>query len=198
MSVKKSVLEQKSDKQLEEYIKPESRFVPQAIKFAYEILKARGRDFSEEETEIITSLITKKEEKEKEKKPLVIHENHIQSSNLMYVSAVLGLINFFLSGEAAIKTNFKGALFGILFVVFLGALIRRGYNGVKYVLVVSLLLGSIVSLPYLIYDLKNFPLNGIIDLCNYIAQIAATILLFLIPKENENTVKEMQDSVSDI
>lgn len=131
MSVKKSVLEQKSDKQLEEYIKPESRFVPQAIKFAYEILKARGRDFSEEETEIITSLITKKEEKEKEKKPLVIHENHIQSSNLMYVSAVLGLINFFLSGEAAIKTNFKGALFGILFVVFLGALIRRGYNGVK-------------------------------------------------------------------
>lgn len=198
MSVKKSVLEQKSDKQLEEYIKPESRFVPQAIKFAYEILKARGRDFSEEETGIITSLITKKEEKEKEKKPLVIHENHIQSSNLMYLSAVLGLINFFLSGEAAIKNNFKGALFGILFVVFLGALIRRGYNGVKYVLVVSLLLGSIVSLPYLIYDLKNFPLNGIIDLCNYIAQIAATILLFLIPKENENTVKEVQDSVSDI
>lgn len=196
MSVKKSVLEQKSDKQLEEYIKPESRFVPQAIKFAYEILKARGRDFSEEETGIITSLITKKEEKEK--KPLVIHENHIQSSNLMYLSAVLGLINFFLSGEAAIKNNFKGALFGILFVVFLGALIRRGYNGVKYVLVVSLLLGSIVSLPYLIYDLKNFPLNGIIDLCNYIAQIAATILLFLIPKENENTVKEIQDSVSDI
>ena len=196
MSVKKSVLEQKSDKQLEEYIKPESRFVPQAIKFAYEILKARGRDFSEEETGIITSLITKKEEKEK--KPLVIHENHIQSSNLMYLSAVLGLINFFLSGEAAIKNNFKGALFGILFVVFLGALIRRGYNGVKYVLLVSLLLGSIVSLPYLIYDLKNFPLNGIIDLCNYIAQIAATILLFLIPKENENTVKEIQDSVSDI
>ena len=196
MSVKKSVLEQKSDKQLEEYIKPESRFVPQAIKFAYEILKARGRDFSEEETGIITSLITKKEEKEK--KPLVIHENHIQSSNLMYLSAVLGLINFFLPGEAAIKNNFKGALFGILFVVFLGALIRRGYNGVKYVLVVSLLLGSIVSLPYLIYDLKNFPLNGIIDLCNYIAQIAATILLFLIPKENENTVKEIQDSVSDI
>lgn len=198
MSVKKSVLEQKSDKQLEEYIKPESRFVPQAIKFAYEILKARGRDFSEEETGIITSLITKKEEKEKEKKPLVIHENHIQSSNLMYLSAVLGLINFFLSGEAAIKNDFKSALFGILFVVFLGALIRRGYNGVKYVLVVSLLLGSIVSLPYLIYDLKNFPLNGIIDLCNYIAQIAATILLFLIPKENENTVKEIQDSVSDI
>ncbi|SHM34065.1 hypothetical protein [Flavobacterium chilense] len=118
MSVKKSVLEQKSDKQLEEYIKPESRFVPQAIKFAYEILKARGRDFSEEETGIITSLITKKEEKEKEKKPLVIHENHIQSSNLMYLSAALGLINFFLSGEAAIKTNFKSALFGILFVVF--------------------------------------------------------------------------------
>ncbi|WP_178368490.1 hypothetical protein [Flavobacterium chilense] len=65
-------------------------------------------------------------------------------------------------------------------------------------MLVSLLLGSIVSLPYLIYDLKNFPLNGIIDLCNYIAQIAATILLFLIPKENENTMKEIQDSVSDI
>jgi len=198
MSVKKSVLEQKTDKQLEEYIKPESRFVSQAIKFAYEILKARGRDFSEEETEIITSLINKKEEKEKEKRPMVIHENHIQSSNLMFLSAVLGLMNFFLSDEVAIKTNFKSALFGILYVVFLGALIRRGYNGVKYVLVVSLLLGSIVFIPYLIYDIKNFPINGIIDLCNYIAQIAATILLFMIPKENQNIVKKLQDSVSDI
>jgi len=179
MSVKKSVLEQKTSIQLEEYIKPESRFVPQAVKFAFEILKSRGRDFSEDETEIINSLINKKEEKVK----IVIHENNIKSSNLMFLSAFLGLLNFLLSGDAMIKAGIRSAIFSLIFIIFLSVLIRKGYNTLKYILLGLLLLGSIFSIPYMIYDLNNFPINGIISVCQYIVQIASVILLFLIPKQ---------------
>ena len=43
--VKRKVLEKLSDIELEKYIKPESRFVPEAIEFAFDILKQRGRIF---------------------------------------------------------------------------------------------------------------------------------------------------------
>jgi hypothetical protein len=179
MSVKKSVLKQKSNLQLEEYIKPESRFIPEASKFAFEILKSRGRNFSEEEMEQINSLIEKKEEK----KEIVIHENNIKASNLMFLSAVLGLINFSLSDEITIKNGISATIMSLSFLIFLALLIRRGYNGVKYILTALFILGLVFYIPYLGYDLQNFPLNGIISICQSIAQISAVVLLFLIPKE---------------
>lgn len=63
MAVKKSVLEKMSDFELEKYIKPETTFVPEATKIAFEILKKRGRQFSDEEIDSINLLINKKEEK---------------------------------------------------------------------------------------------------------------------------------------
>ncbi|MFC4476098.1 hypothetical protein [Flavobacterium chungangensis] len=91
MVVKKNVLEQKTNEQLEEYIKPETRYVPQATKFAFEILKTRGRVFSEQEVDTINLLINKTEEK----KIRPIHENHIKSSNLIFISIIFGLIDLF-------------------------------------------------------------------------------------------------------
>lgn len=41
--VDKKIIENLSDKELENYIKQESRFTSVAIKYAYEILKERGR-----------------------------------------------------------------------------------------------------------------------------------------------------------
>ncbi|WP_313512330.1 hypothetical protein [Sphingobacterium sp.] len=55
--VKKSVLEKLSDKELEGFIQPGSRKVPDAKKMAYEILVERGRVFSEEEKIKVESLI---------------------------------------------------------------------------------------------------------------------------------------------
>ena len=55
--VKKSVLEKLSDKELEGFIQPGSRKVPEAKKMAYEILVERGRVFSEEEKIKVESLI---------------------------------------------------------------------------------------------------------------------------------------------
>lgn len=178
MSVKKSVLEQKSDLQLEEYIKPESRFVPQASKFAFEILQSRGRDFSEEEMEQINLLIEKKEKKKK----IAIHENNLKASNLMFLSVVLGLINFSLSDEITIKSEISATIVSISFLIFLALLIRRGYNGVKYVLATLFVVGLIFYIPYLIYDIQNSPINAIISICQSITQITAILLLFMIPK----------------
>ena len=62
--VKKKALEKLSNIELEKYIKPESRFVSDAIEIAYEILKSRGRTFTEIENEQIQNLIQTKKDGE--------------------------------------------------------------------------------------------------------------------------------------
>ena len=62
--VSKKVIEKLSDYELEKYIKPESRFVPEAIEFAFDILKQRGRIFTETEVGQIQSLIKTKKDSE--------------------------------------------------------------------------------------------------------------------------------------
>ena len=62
--VKRKALEKLSNIELEKYIKPESRFVADAIEIAYEILKSRGRTFTEKENEQIQSLIQTKKDSE--------------------------------------------------------------------------------------------------------------------------------------
>lgn len=62
--VKKNVLNKLSDRELEKYLHPENRFVPEAVQMAYEILKERGRNFSEEEKTDIQNLIIAKQNRE--------------------------------------------------------------------------------------------------------------------------------------
>lgn len=65
--VKKSVLEKLPNKELEKFILPDSRKVPEAIKLAYEILLERGREFSDEEKERVEAFIDGKVQEESEK-----------------------------------------------------------------------------------------------------------------------------------
>ena len=65
--VKKSVLEKLPNKELEKFILPDSRKVPEAIKLAYEILLERGREFSDEEKERDEAFIDGKVQEENEK-----------------------------------------------------------------------------------------------------------------------------------
>lgn len=62
--VKRKVLEKLSDIELEKYLKPESRFVPEAIELAFDILKQRGRIFTETEIGQIQNLIKTKKDNE--------------------------------------------------------------------------------------------------------------------------------------
>lgn len=58
--INRKVLENLSDPELEKYIKKDSRFVPEAVELAYEILKKRGREFTSIEQEQIENLIQSK------------------------------------------------------------------------------------------------------------------------------------------
>lgn len=60
----KRIISKLSDRELEKYIEPNSRFVSQAISYAVEILESRGREFSSNEKELIDRTIIEKKEKE--------------------------------------------------------------------------------------------------------------------------------------
>ncbi|AQX07354.1 hypothetical protein [Elizabethkingia ursingii] len=62
--VKKSTLEKLSDTELKKYIAPESRFTPEAVQMALEILKERGNQFSDQESVSIQKMIQDKKEAE--------------------------------------------------------------------------------------------------------------------------------------
>lgn len=64
--VSKKVIEKLSNKELNNYIKPESKFVAKSIRYAFDILKERGNVFSETEAERIEQLIQSKEKIETE------------------------------------------------------------------------------------------------------------------------------------
>ncbi|KOP38445.1 hypothetical protein DBB36_12880 [Flavobacterium sp. WLB] len=182
MAVKKSVLEKMSDAELEKYIKPQTTFVPEATKIAFEILKKRGHQFSEKEIDSINLLINKKEEK----KIRPIHENHIKSSNFIFFSIAIGAINLLLAMKyAETKTEFISSIVAFIFVAILGYLVRKGYN-LKVFLLVMFSIGLLGSIPSLISDLTYFPLNGILSLSQTILQLWAIIFLFMIPKEFES------------
>lgn len=180
MSVKKSVLEAKTDKELEEYIKEGNGFVPEANILAFEILKSRGREFTELETQRIMSLVSEKN-KENEK---IIHPNHKRAANLIYLSAGLGVINVILS--PAIFNNSFGIIIAILtlgMLIGLGYLVSRGDDWIKYVLLVFMILG-LIGIPGIIMNILLSPIVGIINIVQTALQIYAIVLLFRIPKPN--------------
>ncbi|WP_343694906.1 hypothetical protein [Flavobacterium sp.] len=181
MAVKKSVLEKMSDFELEKYIKPETTFVPEATKIAFEILKKRGRQFSDEEIDSINLLINKKEEK----KIRPIHENHIKSSNFIFISIALGVINLIVAMYVDTKIEFIPASIAFIFLVILGYFVRKGRE-LKVLLLVLFSIGLLGSIRTLIFNLTNFPLNGILSLSQIILQFWAVIFLFMIPKEFES------------
>lgn len=58
--VQKKILEKMSDRELEKYIEPNSSYVYDAIEIAFDILKKRGRAFSDKEINRVRKLIKEK------------------------------------------------------------------------------------------------------------------------------------------
>ena len=178
MSVNKRLLEQKSNQELEKYIEIGNRFVPQANLYAYEILKSRGREFTDEESERIMSLINKNNKNSE----TIIHKNHKKSADLIYLSGALGIVNLIWSYETLDDgMNIFIALVSLALLFGIGYLVSKGTEWVKYLLLVILSLG-LLGFPFLIANLKNEPFVGIINIVQTILQIWALILLFKIPK----------------
>lgn len=180
MSVKKSVLETKTDKELEEYIKEGNRFIPEANILAFEILKERGREFSDLETQRILSLISEKNNV----RETIIHPNHKKAANVIYLSAGLGIINAILSPET-FNNSFAiiVAIFTLGLISGIGYLISIGTDWIKYVLLGLMILG-LIGVPFIIMNIVNNPIVGIINIIQTALQIYALVLLFKIPKLN--------------
>lgn len=178
MDVNKAVLEKMSSKELEAYIKPESRFVPEAVEYAFEILKEREYEFSEADLERWNALKQKKVQSLEEKE---VHPDYKKAANLWYISVALGFINLVL--------NPTGIFFGIVVLLMLsgiGYLISKGHDWIRYALLAMTILGTLMMLltfrTLLILYLSN-PIMGIVSILQNVLQIWVLIILFRIPKK---------------
>lgn len=66
--VNKKIIEKLSDRELENYIKQDSRFMATAISYSYEILQSRGKTFDDAEKLRIEQMISEKTNAENEEK----------------------------------------------------------------------------------------------------------------------------------
>lgn len=149
--VNKKIIEKLSYKELESYIKHESRFTSVATKYAYEILKERGRFFSEIESESIHELIESKSESENKittnknngcDKNLIQDETAIElyTNNLIWIfsgffgvifGTVLQILNF--SKVKSSKGIFISLAFGIsytFFQVYISIYIQENFSNI--------------------------------------------------------------------
>ncbi len=156
--VSRKVIEKLSDFELEKYIKPESKFVPEAIEFAYDILKQRGRIFTDSETEQIENFVKTKKNNEPKfeevknngwDKNFTEDENAIElyTNKLIWIFSVffgvifgtaLQVYNFYKlrNNKAAILTLIFGIAFSILQFTLMSYIgnIEYGRFSIKFLL----------------------------------------------------------------
>ncbi len=142
--VKKSVLEKLPNKELEKFILPDSRKVPEAIKLAYEILVERGREFSDEEKERVETFIDGKvqEENEKELKQIRVFDKKLTDNE----------------NAIPLYTNFAIFMISLLFGVMFGYILAM-INYIilkKYGLAFVLCIIGIGLLFLSIFVIQNF------------------------------------------
>lgn len=164
--VQRKLLDKMSDKELENYIKPNSSYVYAAVKIAFEILKNRGRQFSEDELYRINQLISAKQVEDESLKSLnewdVDEDNNEQSIKLysqksvwyfsiffgIHLGAILLAINFFKISKSRI--GLAVLIFGTFYALAMFLVYRIGeiYIPDYYQLILILMLaggGSILQ-----------------------------------------------------
>lgn len=110
-------------------------------------------------------------------------KKYTTASTLIYISAIIGIINSLMSFNVFNKQDWIISLLSISIVVIIGLLTSRGYAWVKYLLLVLILIG-LSDISYIVQDLKEYPINGLLSLSISILQIVATIILFLKRKDS--------------
>ena len=124
-----------------------------------------------------------------------VHENFIKSSNLIYISAALGLVNSFLTKGDIVSTRLiSSAILTLLFVGGLGYIVRQGYAWIKYLLLVLMIFGLIGIVGLIITNLEKQPLITTVNIIQTILQTWATVLLFIIPRK---TVEDISETIGE-
>ena len=137
--VKKSVLQKLSDQELFRYLSPTNRSVPEAVRYAYDILRERGHAFTTEEHDRIEGIIKGKIEAE-QYEALQRHKNF--DENLTFDEDAVELY-----------PNWGILVFSILFGPFLASFLQF-YNFLKikktWPAIFSLGFGAFYLLPKLL------------------------------------------------
>ncbi|MCS4228855.1 hypothetical protein [Sphingobacterium sp. BIGb0165] len=125
--VNRNVIKKLSDNELEKYIKPDSRSVADAVQYAYEILKERGRIFTPDESGQIEALVNKKRDAEFAEENswdegATTDENAIElykNSAILFFSLFFGVIfGAILQALNFVKIkDIKGAVASLLFAI---------------------------------------------------------------------------------
>ncbi|SDM16461.1 hypothetical protein [Chryseobacterium taihuense] len=76
------------------------------------------------------------------------------------------------------------AVISVAFVFGIGYLISKGTEWIKYLLLILFIMG-LIGLPYIIINLKNEPIVGVINIVQTVLQIWTLVLLFVIPKDKK-------------
>lgn len=111
--------------------------------------------------------------------------NYKKASRLIYASATVGTINALLSFNVFTKQDWILSALSISFVVIIGLLISKEYSWSKFILLIFVLVG-LSGFPYIIKDIKEYPINGILSLLITIFQIIATFIVFIKQKPSTN------------
>ena len=113
-----------------------------------------------------------------------VHQNYIESSNLMSISIGLGFVNLLFTPEA-----FSSAfaifitVFTFLFLIGLATLTRKGISWIKHVFLVMMILGSF-SIYFIVKNLEQNPIVGTINIIQTVLQAYSLYLLYKIPNES--------------
>jgi membrane-bound ClpP family serine protease len=114
-----------------------------------------------------------------------VHENFIKSSNLIFITFGLGLINLFMTRSELVTGTHKAiAITTMLFILGLGYLVRQGFNWIKYLLLVLTIIG-LISIPVTMMNLGQRPIIGLINVVQTVLQVWAMVILFKIPKTSD-------------
>lgn len=116
-----------------------------------------------------------------------LHPNYIKSSNLIFGTVGLGVINLFLSSDILNSgKNIAIAVLTLIIIIGLGYIVRLGKSWIKYLLLVFTILG-LISIPATINKLSQSYILGIINIAQTLMQAFAVFILFRIPKPSRKT-----------
>ncbi|MBK7029435.1 MAG: hypothetical protein IPH45_09550 [Bacteroidales bacterium] len=116
----------------------------------------------------------------------VVPSNFVKSSNIIFLSIGLGMVSFLLREEnLSQRSHLYISLTSWILLAGIGLLIRKGYNWVKYLMLLLTII-NIYSISLIFQVVNDKLLSGILGVAPLLIQVWATVILFIPPSDSEN------------
>jgi hypothetical protein len=119
--------------------------------------------------------------------------NFITASNLIFISALLGLINFLFFSLAKSSYEVIVGIIVISFITGIGFLVRKAYQWIKWVLLILIVLGILATIMALPAILGQSSIVILISLSQTLLQAISVVLMFLPNKSQVDNVVELPE-----